>query len=41
MKNKTADKETLIKACKYLLGKGFDYETAKSAITLFGEIDEE
>jgi regulatory protein len=41
MKNKTADKETLIKACKHLLGKGFDYETAKSAITLFGEMDEE
>jgi SOS response regulatory protein OraA/RecX len=41
MKNKTADKQTLVKACKHLLGKGFDYETAKSAIAIFGEMDEE
>ncbi len=40
MKNRQADKETLYKAFKYLLGKGFEYETAKSALEKFGEIDE-
>lgn len=41
MKNKQPNKETLCKAFKYLLGKGFDYETAKSALCKFGEIDDE
>ena len=41
MKNRQADKETLFKAFKYLLGKGFEYETAKSALQKYGEIDEE
>lgn len=41
MKHKTADRETLAKAFRYLLGKGFDYDTAKAALAAFGEIDEE
>ena len=41
MRGKTADRETLYKAFRYLLGKGFTYEVAKSALSRFGEIDEE
>ena len=41
MRFKTADRETLAKAFKYLLGKGFDYEVAKSALSAFGDVDEE
>ena len=41
MRNKTADKETLQKAYRYLMGKGFDYDVAKSALASFGELDEE
>ena len=41
MRSKTADRETLAKAFKYLLGKGFDYEVAKSALSAFGDVDEE
>lgn len=41
MRGKTADKETLYKAFKYLLGKGFEYETAKQAISGFADLDEE
>ena len=41
MRSKTADKETLMKAFRYLLGKGFSYETAKSALSAFGDIEEE
>jgi regulatory protein len=41
MRGKTVDRETLYKAFRYLLGKGFTYEVAKSAISRFGEIDEE
>jgi SOS response regulatory protein OraA/RecX len=41
MRGKTADRETLAKAYRYLLGKGFDYETAKAAIAAYGEIDDE
>ena len=40
MRNKTADKETLQKAYRYLLGKGFDYDAVKTALGEFG-IDEE
>ena len=40
MKNKPLDKQTLYKAFKYLLGKGFEYETAKTALEKFGEIDD-
>ena len=41
MRGKTADKETLYKAFRYLLGKGFEYEVAKTALAHFGEIDED
>ncbi len=41
MRNKTADRETLAKAFKYLLSKGFEYDAARSALTAFGELDEE
>lgn len=41
MRGKTADKETLQKAYRYLMGKGFDYEVAKSALSSLGELDEE
>ncbi len=41
MRGKSADKQTLYKAFKYLLSKGYGYETAKSALETFGEIDED
>lgn len=41
MRHKTADKETLAKAFRYLLGKGFDYETARAALAAFGDCEEE
>ena len=41
MRSKTSDKETLMKAFRYLLGKGFFYDVAKSALSAFGDIDEE
>ena len=41
MRGKTADKETLYKAFRYLLGKGFEYETAKQALSGFAELDED
>ncbi len=41
MRNKTTDKETLQKAAKYLLGKGFDYELIKDVISAFGSIEED
>ena len=41
MRNKTVDKETLYKAFRYLLSKGFEYETAKKALEQFGELDDE
>lgn len=41
MRNKPSDKETLYKAFRYLLSKGFEYDTARSALTAFGEIDED
>lgn len=41
MRNKTADKETLAKAFRYLMGKGFDYETARAALSAFGECEDE
>ena len=40
LRAKSADKETLQKAYRYLLGKGFDFDTAKRAIDAFrGEDD--
>ena len=41
MRGKTADKQTLYKAFKYLLSKGYGYDTAKTALEAFGEIDED
>lgn len=41
MRTKQTDRETLAKAFKYLLGKGFDYDVAKSALSAFGGLDEE
>ena len=37
---KERDKATLQKAFRYLLGKGFDYEIAKDALSLLGEDEE-
>ena len=39
MRSRTADKETLYKAFRYLLSKGFEYETARSALTAYGETE--
>lgn len=41
MRGKTCDKETLQKAYRYLMGKGYDYEVIKSALTAFGEYEDE
>lgn len=40
MRGKTADKPTLQKAYRHLIGKGFDYDTVKEALSKYG-IDEE
>ena len=41
MRGKVCDKATLQKACRYLLGKGYDYEVVKSALSAYGECEEE
>lgn len=41
MRGKTLDRESLAKGYRYLIGKGFDYETAKEALVAFGATDEE
>lgn len=41
MRNKVCDKETLQKAYRYLMGKGFDYETTKAALASLGEYEDE
>ena len=41
MRGKAGTKENLYKALKYLLSKGFGYDTAKQALEKFGEIDED
>ena len=41
MRGKTADRETLHKAYRYLMSKGFEYETARAALASLGELDEE
>lgn len=41
MRGKAADTQTLQKAYRYLMGKGFDYEVAKAALSSLGEIEEE
>lgn len=41
MRGKSADVQTLQKAYRHLMGKGFSYEVAKSALSAYGDIDEE
>ena len=41
MRGKVCDKTTLQKACRYLLGKGYDYEVVKSVLSSFGNCDED
>lgn len=41
MRGKPCDKPTLYKAFRYLIGKGFEYETARAALSAFGETEEE
>ena len=41
MRSKTADRETLAKAFRYLMSKGFDYETARKALDGYGNLEEE
>ncbi len=40
MRGKTADVQTLQKAYKYLLSKGYDYELVKSVLSAFGDCEE-
>ena len=41
MRGKTVDKQTLQKAYRYLMGKGFDYEVAKEALSALAAYEEE
>ena len=41
MRGKVCDKATLQKACRYLLGKGYDYEIVKGALSAFGMDEDE
>ena len=41
MRGKIINRETLHKAFKYLMSKGFDFEVAKSALSAFADLDEE
>ncbi len=41
MRGKNADKETLQKAYRYLMGKGFSYDVAKAALETLGELEED
>lgn len=41
LRGKEPDRVTLQKAYRYLLGKGYDYETARSALSALGEEDED
>ena len=41
MRHKTCDKETLQKAYRYLMGKGFEYETIRSALKTYGAQEED
>lgn len=41
MRGKSADVQTLQKAYRHLMGKGFSYEVAKFALSTYGDIDEE
>ena len=41
MRGKTADVQTLQKAYRHLMGKGFSYDVAKEALSSYGDLDEE
>ncbi|MBQ3220771.1 MAG: RecX family transcriptional regulator [Clostridia bacterium] len=41
MRGKEPTRENLQKAYRYLTGKGFDYETAKNALSTLGDIEED
>jgi regulatory protein len=41
MRSKEPTRENFAKAFRYLIGKGFDYETAKKAMESFGSLEEE
>ena len=41
MRGKQADVATLQKAYRHLMGKGFDYETAKSALAVYGTSEDD
>lgn len=41
MRGKTADVQTLQKAYRHLMGKGFSYDVAKEALSAYGDLDEE
>lgn len=41
MRGKVADTQTLQKAYRYLMSKGFDYEVAKRALSTLGEMEDE
>lgn len=41
MRGKVCDKTTLQKACRYLLGKGYDYEVVKAALSEFGDYEDD
>ena len=41
MRGKVADKATLQKAFRYLMGKGFEVDVVKSALTAFGDCEED
>lgn len=41
LRGKPLDQKNIRKGYAYLIGKGFDYETARSALRAFGETDDE
>lgn len=41
MRGKPIDRKTLSKGYAYLIGKGYDFETAKSALSKFGDTEDE
>ena len=41
MRGKPINVQTLQKGYRYLMGKGFDYDVAKQALQVFGELEEE
>lgn len=41
MRGKTADVQTLQKAYRHLMSKGFSYDVAKEALSAYGDLDEE